>query len=149
MYTTPAPNAPRVALVGCAAQKAKHRTKARVLYTSALFRTSLEYAEKTCDEVLIVSALYGIIPPDQVIEPYNRKLDEFGLRDREDWGCREMTTFARREVKPVVVILAGKLYADALMYGAHWHNLPRPETPLDKIAGVGKRIAWLRERTPT
>jgi hypothetical protein len=51
---------------------------------------------------------------------------------------------------PVLVLLAGKVYADALRHGAHWHNLPRPEEPLACISGCGARVKWLRvERVRT
>jgi hypothetical protein len=52
------------------------------------------------------------------------------------------------KIPPQLVLLAGKLYADALMYGAHWHDLPRPEQPLRGIVGCGVRVSWLQANTP-
>ena len=45
---------------------------------------------------------------------------------------------------PLLIILAGQVYADAIVHGAQWHNLPRPELPLRGIRGFGPRVKWLR-----
>lgn len=146
MFTEAHPDAKRVALVGCSASKLKRRAPARDLYTSMLFRAAYAFAEKTCDRIVIVSALYGAISPDEEISPYDRKLDEYGKADREAWGARAILQALKKgEPSPVFVILAGKLYADALLYGAHWQNLPHPEMPLAGLSGVGVRVRWLRD----
>jgi hypothetical protein len=144
MFMEKKPGAPRVALVGCSATKLKHAAPARELYTSALFRAAYAYAEKTCDAVLIVSALYGVTEPSAIIRPYDRSLRVFTAREREHWGGRVIGgLLSSFKPPPLLVILAGKLYADALLYGAHWHNLPRPELPLSGIRGCGPRVKWL------
>ena len=148
MFTEKKPNAPRVALVGCSKAKRTHSAPARELYTSNLFRAALEYAEKTCDAVLIVSAFHGVVAPKAVIQPYDRSLREYGKREREDWGARTIGQLLPSfKVPPQLVMLAGKLYADALLYGAHWYNLPRPEQPLSGIVGFGPRVKWLKTNT--
>ena len=145
MFMEKKPGAPRVALVGCSASKLKHAAPARELYTSALFRAAYAYAEKACDAVLIVSAFYGVVAPKAIIRPYDRSLRKYNKGERENWGVRTvgqlLPSFA---LPPLLVILAGKLYADALFYGAHWHNLPQPEQPLSRIRGCGPRVKWLR-----
>ncbi|WP_437972237.1 DUF6884 domain-containing protein [Sorangium sp. So ce260] len=148
MFTEKKPGAPRVALVGCSASKQKHPAPARELYTSALFRAAYDYAERTCDAVLIVSAFYGAVAPKAVIRPYDRSLRLYNKREREDWGVRTVGQILPSfELPPQLVILAGTLYAGALVHGAHWHNLPRPEEPLHGIAGCGSRVKWLRANT--
>ena len=142
------PSEPRVALVGCSALKQKRPAPARELYTSGLFRASLAFAEATCAEVFVVSAMYGLLSLEQVVEPYDRTLADLGGKNaREDWGARTLASFVQREIAPQLVVLAGELYAEALMAGAHWHNLPRPEAPLRGLRGCGNRIAWLKART--
>jgi hypothetical protein len=149
MFTHRQRNAPRVALVGCSASKLNHPAPARELYTSALFRASFAYAEGTCNALLIVSAFHGVVAPNAVIGPYDRSLRECNKREREGWGVRTIGHLLPSfEVPPQLVILAGSLYAQALAYGAHWHNLPRPETPLRGVAGFGPRLEWLKTRTP-
>jgi hypothetical protein len=149
MFTEKKPGAPRVALVGCSASKLKHSAPARELYTSALFRAAYDYAEETCDAVLIVSAFYGAVAPKMVIQPYDRSLRLHSKREREDWGVRTVGQLLPSfKAPPQLVILAGKLYADALTHGAHWHDLPRPELPLRGVVGCGPRVKWLKANTP-
>lgn len=148
MFTEKMHGALRVALVGCSASKLKKSAEARELYTSALFRAAYDYAEKTCDAVLIVSAFYGVVAPKAVIQPYDRSLRQYNKREREDWGVRTVGQILPSfKVPPQLIILAGKLYADALAHGAHWHNLPRPEEPLRGIVGCGPRVKWLKANT--
>ena len=145
MFTEKKPGAPRVALVGCSASKLKRAAPARELYTSLLFRAAYAYADKTCHGVLIVSAFYGVVAPKVIIRPYDRSLRKYNKSEREQWGVRTvghlLPSFA---LPPVLIILAGNVYADALLYGAHWHDLPRPELPLSGIRGCGPRVKWLR-----
>ncbi|MDC0749983.1 DUF6884 domain-containing protein [Polyangium mundeleinium] len=149
MFTEKQPGAKRVALVGCSALKSKKSAPAKDFYTSALFRAAYAYAEKTCDVVVIVSAFYGAVAPKTVLQPYDRSLRKVRKNDREDWGARTIgELWPMLNPPPQLVILAGKVYADALVHGAHWHNLPRPEEPLRKIRGCGARVAWMKANTP-
>jgi hypothetical protein len=149
MFTEMQPGAKRVALVGCAAQKSKKPAPAKDFYTSALFRAAYEYAEKTCDVVIIVSAFYGAVAPKTVLHPYDRNLRKFRKSEREDWGARTIGELLPSfRPPPQLVILAGEIYADALLHGAHWHNLPLPEQPLRRIRGCGVRVKWLKDNTP-
>ncbi len=150
MFTEMTRGAPRIALVGCSASKCDHPAPARDFYTSRLFRTSYTYAEKTCDAVFIVSAFYHVVAPTQKLHPYDRNLRIYNKREREDWGVRTIGQLLPAvDMLPQLVILAGKLYADALLHGAHWHNLPRPEEPLRGIAGCSPRVTWLKANMPT
>jgi len=149
MFTEKKPDAQRVALVGCSATKLNRKAPARELYTSSLFRASYEYAEKTCDAVLIVSTFHGLVTPDTVLEPYDRNLRKLRKIERESWGMRTIGALGSKfKVPPLLVILAGKVYAEALVFGAHWHGLPKPEEPLERIVGIGPRVAWLKANTP-
>jgi hypothetical protein len=144
MFTEKKSGALRVGLVGCSASKLKLAAPAQELYTSALFRAAYAYAEKTCDAVLIVSAFHGVVAPKAIIRPYDWSLRRYRKSERENWGVRTMgyllPSFAQ---PPLLVILTGRIYADALAHGAHWHNLPLPERPLAGIRGVGPRVKWL------
>jgi len=148
MFTQAKPGAARVALVGCSARKLDRGAPARAFYTSALFRAAVAYAEATCDAVRVVSAFYGVVTLDAWLEPYDRNLRAFGKRDREEWGVRTVAeVLGGFAVPPLLVVLAGQVYADALVFGAHWHNLPRPEEPLRGVKGCGARVAWLARYT--
>jgi hypothetical protein len=145
MFTEKKTGATRVALVGCSAAKLKHAAPAREFYTSALFRAAYAYAEKCCDAVLIVSAFYGVVAPKAIIRPYDRSLRKYNKSERDNWGVRTVgQVLPSFGLPPLLIILAGRVYADALLHGAHWHNLPKPELPLLGIRGCGPRVKWLR-----
>jgi hypothetical protein len=67
-----------IGIVSCGATKAAEPTEARHLYTSSTFRGALAAAEAQCDQVFIISALHGLISPDEIIEPYDVKMGDPG-----------------------------------------------------------------------
>ena len=150
MFTMPHKDSPLVAVVGCSAIKTAQAAPARDFYRSPLFKAALAFAELRTNEVRIVSARYGALKLDAEVEPYDMKLSTFRKVDREDWGARTVDDLRRGfKVPPTFVLLCGELYADAILYGAHWHNLPRPQTPMAQMSGVGNRIAWLNAERAT
>ena len=106
----------RVALVSCVKSKSAAPAAARDLYTSPLFRGLRRYAEKNADTWFVLSAQHGLIPPAQVLEPYERTLNRLGKVERLQWA-----TLVQRqllEVLPLgaeVVILAGVRYRENLV----------------------------------
>lgn len=77
-----APAAEPVVVIACAAKKIDRPAPARDLYSSANFRLNLRAAEALAGEisgrVLILSALHGLIDPEQVVEPYDVKMGDPG-----------------------------------------------------------------------
>jgi hypothetical protein len=69
-----APKPYRVAFIGCSAQKLDHAAPARELYTGALFKRALEYAELVSDKVFVLSAGNGVVALDKELEPYDARL---------------------------------------------------------------------------
>lgn len=68
-----------VVLVGCTKTKRTERSAARDLYDpSDLFRRRRSYAEAQTAPWAIVSALYGLVEPDQQIDPYELTIAQRG-----------------------------------------------------------------------
>lgn len=70
-------------VIPCGAQKLDRPAPARDLYTSPIFRSALATAEALEDEdhhfgaqsdVLILSALHGLVDPDAVLDPYDLRM---------------------------------------------------------------------------
>jgi hypothetical protein len=78
----------RVGLVGCVKKKEARALPARDLYNSPLFRGRREYVERSCDEWFILSALHGVVSPDDVIEPYDITLTTRSTFERRRWSER-------------------------------------------------------------
>jgi len=138
----------KVGLVGCAKTKRDREAPARDLYRSPLFTMALAHAERVCDETHIVSAAHGLLPLDEIVQPYDRALSELPKKERLAWGARLVGALAARFASlPLhLVILAGLEYARPIQAAAHgraWEI----ETPLAKKT-IGARLAWLRSAAP-
>lgn len=141
----------RIALVGCGASKLARRAPAKDLYTSSLFRLSRAFAEQG-EHWRIVSAKFGLLDPEEIIEPYEQKL---GPKDVDHWGKvvanAIVSTFCFEDNLPIaraeVVFLCGKTYASAIraaLFGRP--SITSLESPLDHM-GLGKRMQWLKANT--
>lgn len=71
----------KIGIVECGKSKAAgfFQRKAREMYTSPLFQKSLAHAQKHCDFVMILSSQYGLINPDDWIQPYNCQAESVEL----------------------------------------------------------------------
>lgn len=85
-------SARNVYVVPCGASKAPTACAAADLYTGSLFREVLAaaVAEAGAENVLILSALYGLLPLDEVLAPYDVKMGDAAALDRRDGGVLEL-----------------------------------------------------------
>ncbi len=132
-------------LVSCVSQKRPEACAARELYISDLFRKARRFAEASGHQWFILSAEYGLIPPDQVVAPYERTLNAMGVADRRGWAERVARQLA--EVAPDVshvVFLAGAKYREFLTK----HLIRRGvavSVPMEGL-GIGEQLSWLAEQ---
>jgi hypothetical protein len=128
-----------VVVVGCGSAKRAMRSRARDLYTGALTRGACSYASDVADLPLIVSALYGLVPFDHELQPYDRRVEQHDAEERARWrqsvsaSLREASGRApwarfdaiysrgerltQRDVSTMTVryvVLAGRAYVDAM-----------------------------------
>lgn len=115
---------------------------------SQLFTASRHWAEATCDAWFVLSAKHGLLAPDDVIDPYDERMQGKprivgGRRIPSAWaGDVSRALLLRLGVDGIrsttFVVLAGKAYAD------HVATLSlRCEYPLAGM-GIGQRKAWLK-----
>lgn len=129
----------RVALVGCGSTKADTGREARNLYVGPLFRAARQYAELHCDDWVILSALHGVLTPEDFIEPYDRSLPKMRDAERSAWGNR-VSSYLRDRYRGLAVTyigLAGEDYLRELSVGP----IARPLAGM----GIGERISYLRK----
>ena len=76
--------------IGCVKKKNAGRLKAKNKYASALFKYELAYAKKFVSEkdIYILSAKYGLITLDTVIDDYDLTLKYFSERQRKEWAYK-------------------------------------------------------------
>lgn len=75
----------RIVLISCVSKKRSTKTKAKDLYISPLFKTSLAYSYSlNPDKIFILSALHHLLDLETEIEPYNVTLSNIPKSKRKD-----------------------------------------------------------------
>lgn len=133
-----------VTLIGCGKSKAPRAQPARALYTGSLFPACLEHALATSNEVRIVSAKHGLLGLDDVVEPYDVRVDDLpDGQSRRSWGENVVqalvSAFPGRALD--VTLLMGGAYADLLVPALDEACIAW-ERPLDGYP-TGMRLSWL------
>ncbi len=117
---------------------------ARSLYTSAWFKKASAYAQQIADRWFILSAKYGLVPPDQVIAPYDETLNRMPAAQRRAWAKRVLQDL-RHEVQAGddIIILAGQRYRAHLIdpLEAIGCNV---EIPMRGLR-ISEQLRWLNE----
>ena len=140
---------PDLVLVGCVKTKRTTRSAAKDLYRSPLWRCRRTYAECLGVPWYILSALHGLLDPDQRIDAYDLALTDLRHEARRAWSARVLDELKRRVPSirdKLIEIHAGATYVN--------HGLERGlrdagavvRRPLAHITGVGRQQAWYRER---
>lgn len=134
----------RIALVGCVKTKRSSASRAGDLYTSPLFRAMREFAIRNADAWYILSAEYGLLHPDQVVEPYERTLNRMSKPERAAWAKRVQAQLSAA-LPPAadVILLAGTRYREELVpfLRGTGHAVA---IPLEGLA-FGRQLQRLRE----
>ena len=77
----------KLGLVSCTKSKKNYPCKAYEMYSpSNLFKKAYRYAAKNYDLVVVLSAKYGLLLPNDEIEPYDLTLNTMKKREREEWA---------------------------------------------------------------
>ena len=143
----------RVALLGCTAQKAAWREPAAFLYSrSPFFRKALEYAARTCDAALVLSAKHGVLELHEEVEPYDLALADVTGQAYRDWTARVDARLAELLPQGYVaelVVLCGERYVFKLARPEAWvwrETLVKHVKGRTLGLGIGERSAWLDEQ---
>jgi hypothetical protein len=109
------------------------------LYTGQAFKLAMRAAKAADADVLILSALYGVLEPDDVIDPYECYLGGLPAMDRAIWAMTTAAQLAPHRER-FAVILAGKHYAAAC------DDFTNKREPL-KGLGIGQQLRVLKNAT--
>lgn len=146
-----------VVLIGCVAAKLEYAAPAADLYCSPLFQKRRAYAEASGLPWFIVSALYGIVAPDRVLEPYDVTLQDLPsvYQRPASWagpmwahrvgaGLRHELGYERKQNVHGLTI---ELHAGAAYVALLLRELTSPhftwqlELPVRGL-GIGEQLAW-------
>ena len=130
----------KIALISCSKQKQNHLCRACEMYApSNLFSKQFEYAKLSCDKVYILSAKYGLIEEDTLIEPYDVTLNDFSASEKSAWAVKVISELKQKTdiQNDTFYFFAGKnYYSDLIQY------LPNYRLPLYGLA-IGERLSKL------
>ncbi len=144
----------KVILIACVSQKGNKKTKAKDLYISQLFKSSLAYANREKpDKIFILSALHHLLDIDKEIEPYDvtlsivpkakRKpeLKILTFSEKIDWGKKILEQLSEQTdlQNDEFIILAGQEYIKPIINSIR--NLTNPLNGLRQ----GERLKFLNK----
>ncbi len=130
----------RIVLIACGARKRSQPSKARDLYVSPLFQKNLRYAERLApDRIYILSAKYGLLDPDDEVEPYDLTLNAMESAEVRFWAAQVLEQLAQRTdlKQDQFIFLAGAKYRRYLI-----PHLAHVEVPFEGLT-IGKQLRSL------
>lgn len=122
-------------LVSCVGKKRTTACPAKDMYVSDWFIKAREWAEENGARWFILSAKYGLLHPDTIIEPYEKTLNAMPVDERRIWG--EQVNTAISSLPGRLVCLAGKKYREFLA---------TPMLSPLKGLGIGEQLQWFNNR---
>lgn len=135
-------------LISCTKTKRNRRCKASEMYSASdLFKKAYAYCTKKYDKVAILSAKYGLLFPDEEVEPYNVTLYNMSVEKVKKWSDRVFRQFlAKIELNGLgkVYFHAGKRYRQYLIPMLEKMNV-KYEVPLKNL-GIGRQLRWYKEK---
>ncbi len=125
-------------VVGCGMVKLDHPAPAGELYTGGFHRKCLRTARALTEDasIRILSARYGLVALDRVVDPYDLSLGDPGAVDAVELRAQAVEQGLLGVDR--VVALGGTRYA--YLVKAVW---PHAETPLVGVGGIGHQLAEL------
>lgn len=102
-------------ITGCSKRKLDHEAPAEDLNQGQLFKKAKKLAKQNGFDFKIISGKYGLLEPDQIIEPYNKK-----IRNKQD------IERIRKEVVPRMLDLYPKYSLIILIMGMTYERVFEP-----------------------
>lgn len=126
----------RIALVACCGRKLTAAAPAKELYISPLFKKARAYCERHYPRWFILSAVHGLLSPEDIIAPYDVKLDG----DSTTWAALVFHQLRLRKLQHhTFIAFAGRTYCDPLS------GLVKIERPLAGL-GIGQQLSFFTEK---
>ena len=131
----------KIVLISCVSKKLNHKSKAKDLYISALFKYNYQYAQLlNPDRIFILSAKYGLIDPDDEIEPYDETLNTKSRNEIREWSLKILSDLNQKTnlKEDEFIFLAGNNYRMFLIT-----KITNYKVPLKGLT-IGKQLSFLK-----
>lgn len=132
-----------IVCLSCVKSKRAHPCTAEDMYISPLFRGMLSYAKNlNPKKVFILSAKYGLLALNDIIEPYEKTLKNMETSERKAWAL-DVLEKLRKETDLTsdrFIFLAGMPYRENLVQHIKHYDVPMEGMPF------GRQLQWLGEQ---
>lgn len=128
-----------IAFVACSKSKLPYPCEAQKIYTpSAIFNKRMTYARSHADKIYILSAKYGLLKPNDWIEPYDCYLGDSGKTYKLDWAKKVLAQMKAEGIdfNEETYFAAGVEYWKNL--ASHFRNVRVESTEVQKALGRGE-----------
>lgn len=135
-----------IVLLGCVKDKSDAPAAARNLYRSPLWRGRRAYVEASGHPWMILSALHGLVDPEQVLAPYDLALTDVSAAKRREWGVHVVDALGRRfgDLDGMTFeVHAGVAYRKAIEPRLRDRGA-RVSVPLEGLS-LGRQLRWYRD----
>jgi hypothetical protein len=133
----------KIVLISCVSQKLSHKSKAKDMYISSLFKYNLKYAKSlNPDTIYILSAKYGLLDLNKEIEPYNLTLNTMKSGEIKDWAIKVLNQLNKVTdlQNDEFIFLAGENYRKYLI-----PHISQYKIPLEGLR-IGEQLKYLKEK---
>jgi len=135
-----------ITIVSCVKSKKNQPSSAKDLYKSLWFRKARAFVEQQKWDWYIVSAKYGLLHTDKIIEPYELTLNNMKAIERKQWSKKVFKEILQVfPEKGTVRFFAGKKYREYLVPLLQEVGYT-VEIPLMGL-GIGQQLAWFSNST--
>lgn len=130
-------------LISCVKTKLNYQAKAKDLYVSNFFRKAYRYAQLlNPDRIFILSAKYGLLKLDDIIDPYELTLKNMPTKEKMAWGqvvIEKLDKYTDLQ-NDNFVFLAGEEYRRFLLPYIRNYEIPL------KGLKFGPQLSWLKKK---
>lgn len=135
----------RLFLVSCVKTKLPQPARAKDLYVSDWFRKARACVEREGGAWRILSAKYGLVDPEEVIQPYEKTLTTMRVVERRMWAAKVLDALEPCLADAdTVVFFAGKRYREFLEPSLRSRGVAL-DVPMRGLS-QGRQLAWLGAR---
>lgn len=132
-----------IVLISCVKSKLTKSAIAKDLYISDLFQKMFQYAQTLYpDAIFILSAKYGLIFPENTIDPYEMTLKNMKIVERKEWSQRVLKELEKHTdiENDKFIFLCGNSYREYLL-----PNISLYEIPMERLR-YGQQLNWLNHK---
>lgn len=133
-----------IVFLSCVKSKQNKKCAAKDMYVSDLFKKSYEYAKQLNPrKIYILSAKYGLLELEDIIEPYELTLNAMTEKQQKLWAYKVIKQCRQKNIEfsEKAIFLCGKNYRKYIINKFNTANAPL------KNMGIGRQLQFYKQNT--